>query len=224
MNIGMHDSEWPQLPILGSSQRFIPRRIWCIGRNYRAHALEMGDTRQKPPLVFSKHALTLVSSGIEGMCRMVYPRNCVSLHHEVELVLALGEGAKIIGSAVGLDMTRRVLQQQLKERRGPWTLAKDFDSAAPIGPIRLGAPPKSGPISLAVNGEVRQTGDLSHMLWDVDALVDYLNQYDALAEGDLIFTGTPAGVGPVVVGDQHDDQISGIQSLHVMIVDSSEGV
>lgn len=224
MNIGMDDSEWPQLPILDTTNRFIPRRIWCIGRNYRAHAVEMGDTGDKPPLVFSKHSLNLVPAGPEGTCQMVYPRHCDALHHEVELVLAVGEGGRIIGSAVGLDMTRRAVQRGLKERRGPWTLAKDFHGSAPIGPIRLGMPPKTGSITLAVNEAVRQSGDLSQMLWSPDALLAYLETYDPLSAGDLIFTGTPSGVSAVGVGDVLVAEISGYPKLQVTIVDSSGGV
>jgi len=224
MNRGMDDSEWPQLPILESTDWFIPRRIWCIGRNYRAHALEMGDTGNKPPLVFSKHPMALIPADAEGRCTLAYPRQCESLHHEVELVLAIGAHGKMIGSAVGLDMTRRALQRRLKDRRGPWTLAKDFEGAAPIGPIRLGMPLQSGPITLAVNGEIRQSGDVSQMLWGSEELLKYVEQYDRLAAGDLIFTGTPSGVDAVSIGDVLSAQILGYPTLEVTIVDPDDAV
>lgn len=148
---------------------------------------------------------------------MTYPSETKNLHHEVELVLAIGTGGAIIGSAVGLDMTRRDLQTQMKERGGPWSIAKDFAESAPVGPIVLGDVPEAGLIELRVDGELRQSGDLSMMMWGPEALVRRLNALCPLAAGDLIFTGTPAGVGAVEVGQTLEAKIVGLPPLTVKI-------
>jgi fumarylpyruvate hydrolase len=217
MNLGMDPQQWPRLTILGTEDTFLPRRVWCVGRNYAAHAREMGEDGRKPPLIFSKNPICLTPVAAEVSGRVNYPPDTEALHHEVEMVLALGEGGKVLGAAVGLDMTRRDLQTRMKERRGPWSLAKDFDGAAPIGPIRLGPVPENGEIGLWVDGERRQVANLNEMIWDAEALCKRLSETVQLAAGDLIFTGTPAGVGPVVRGQTLRAEIEGLPTLQVVV-------
>jgi len=192
--------------------------VWCIGRNYVDHAKEMGETGKKPPLVFAKNPMGLVpvKDGETGV--ITYPIETDDLQHEVELVLAIGKGGTIVGSAVGLDMTRRDLQRAMKERRGPWSIAKDFADSAPVGPITLGPPPVQGAIVLRVDGEKRQSGELARMIWGPDALIQRLNRLCPLAAGDLIFTGTPAGVGPVRPGEQMLATVAGLADLRVDVL------
>jgi fumarylpyruvate hydrolase len=203
------------LPISGSDLRFPVHRVYCVGRNYAEHVKEMGgEVGRDPPFFFAKPADALVTDG-----RFPYPSLSTDVHHEVELVVALGPDAKIFGHAVGLDMTRRDLQTAAKKLGRPWEVAKGFDHSAPIGAIvpastALG----SGAIMLDVNGQRRQTGDLSEMIWSVPEIIAELGKLFTLKPGDLIFTGTPSGVGPVQTGDRLDAEIAGVGRLRVYVV------
>jgi fumarylpyruvate hydrolase len=193
-----------------------------VGQNYADHAREMGsDPMRNPPFFFAKPADAVVSSG----AKLPFPPKTGQLHHEVELVIALGEGgssiaagtasAKIFGYAVGIDLTRRDLQAEAKKTGRPWEMGKAFDHSAPIGELRRGVPPSSGSISLSVDGETRQRGDLAQMIWSVPEIISVLSEYVALAPGDLIYTGTPAGVGPVSPGQSLLAEMTGVPSLTV---------
>jgi fumarylpyruvate hydrolase len=211
--------------IVDSSARFPVRRIYCVGRNYADHAREMGhDPDREPPFFFMKPADAVVASG----STLPFPVATDDLHHEIEWVAALGGGganvpvegalALVYGYAVGLDMTRRDLQAIAKKQARPWDMAKGFDASAPISDIvpasRMGHR-TSGAIWLDVNGERRQTGDLSQLIWNLAETIAALSQLVTLAPGDLIFTGTPAGVGPVRPGDRMHGHIEGVGDLHV---------
>ncbi len=212
----------PTIAIAGSSARFPVRRIYCVGQNYADHAREMGnDPDRQPPFFFSKPADAVVASGTE----LPFPPLTQDLHHEVELVLALGAGGRniaveaaealVFGHAVGIDLTRRDLQAAAKKAGRPWDMAKGFDHSAPIGPLTLGAPPASAPITLSLDGEQRQSGDLADMIWSVAEIIATLSTYVELAAGDLIFTGTPAGVGPVLPGQQLRGSIAGLAPVEI---------
>jgi fumarylpyruvate hydrolase len=215
------------VPVVGGGA-FPVRRIYCIGRNYADHAREMGhDPDKEPPFFFGKPADTLVTGGAD----MPYPSLTSDLHHEIELVVALGSGgrdlapaaaeAAVFGYAAGIDMTRRDLQGEAKKLARPWDMAKGFDHSAPIGdivPARVAGHPKQGAIRLTVNGELRQDGDLSQLLWAVPDAISYLSRFLEVRPGDLIFTGTPAGVGAVVRGDRLDGEIEGVGTVSVKIV------
>jgi fumarylpyruvate hydrolase len=216
----------PALPVEGGGL-FPVRRVWCIGRNYAAHAVEMGhDPDREPPFFFAKSADTLDPSG-----EFPYPPKSDDVHHEVELAVALGKGGRDIavadalgcvwGYAVALDMTRRDLQDTAKRMARPWEIAKAFDRSAPIGPLlpaaRLGHPDR-GAITLEVNGALRQEGDLGQMIWKVPEMIAFLSQYFELAPGDVILSGTPSGVGPVVRGDRMLARIEGLPPLEVRVV------
>jgi fumarylpyruvate hydrolase len=211
----------PTIEISGLQQRFPVRRIYCVGRNYAEHTREMGgDPQRELPFFFSKPADAVVGSG-----RLPFPPRTAQLHHEVELVVALhggganlavaDAGAIVFGHAVGIDLTRRDLQAEAKKAGRPWDMAKGFDGSAPIGPLRLGAPPAAGPISLTVDGEVRQRGDLRDMIWSVAEIIAALSSYIELAPGDLIFTGTPAGVGPIERGQTVRGTIAGAEPIEI---------
>jgi fumarylpyruvate hydrolase len=208
--------EVPTIAIAGTTQRFPVRRIFCVGQNYADHAREMGaNPDREQPFFFSKPADAVVESGAV----LPFPRQTNNLHHEVELVVALGVGgsdvsaqdaaAMIFGHAVGIDLTRRDLQADAKAKGRPWDMAKGFDASAPIGALTPGAPPAAGAITLRVNGDLRQNGDLSLMIWNVAEVISKLSTYVALAPGDLIFTGTPAGVGPIQPGETVVAEITG---------------
>jgi fumarylpyruvate hydrolase len=203
------------LPIAGSALRFPVHRVYCVGRNYAEHVKEMGgEVGRDPPFFFAKPADALVTDG-----RFPYPSLSSDVHHEVELVVALGPDAQVFGHAVGLDMTRRDLQAAAKKLGRPWEVAKGFDHSAPIGAIVPGsAALASGAITLDVNGARRQTGDLVEMIWSVPEVVAELGKLFTLKPGDLIFTGTPSGVGPVVRGDRLDAEIAGLGHLRVDVV------
>ncbi|MFN3352446.1 MAG: fumarylacetoacetate hydrolase family protein [Brevundimonas sp.] len=199
----------PSLPIVGRSARFPVRRILCVGQNYAAHAREMGAERADP-FFFSKPADAIVPEGR----RVAYPPSTTNLHHEVELVCAIGTGGAIIGWAVGCDLTRRDLQAAAKAAGRPWDASKGFDQSAPCGPITLGLlPDAEAEIALEVNAETRQRGRLSDMIWAPEEIVAELGKLWRLMPGDLIFTGTPEGVGPVVPGDRIDCRIGGLTPL-----------
>lgn len=199
----------PSLPIHGRSERFPVRRILCVGQNYAAHAREMGHERAEP-FFFSKPADALVADGADPS----YPSATTSLHHEVELVCAVGPGGAFAGWAVGCDLTRRDLQAAAKEKGRPWDAAKGFDGSAPCGALTLGSlPDPTAPISLAVNGETRQTGRLDAMVWNPEEILLKARALWDIRPGDLIFTGTPEGVGPLLPGDRVEAAIGGLQSL-----------
>ena len=216
----------PTIAIAGSTDRFLVRRIFCVGQNYAAHTREMGgDPDRQQPFFFTKPADTVVASGTT----LAFPSRTNDLHHEVELVLALGSGgsniavadaeASIFGHAVGLDLTRRDLQAEAKAAGRPWDMAKGFDHSAPIGLLRLGPPPAAGAIALTVNGEARQSGDLSQMIWTVAEIIAALSTYVELKPGDLIFTGTPSGVGPINRGDTVSGTIESVDAVEISFGD-----
>lgn len=221
----------PAVAVVGSDSRFPVHRIYCVGRNYAPHVREMGGKGEEPPVFFLKpaDAALLVEVGATG--ELPYPSLTHSLHHEVELVVAVGVGGRdiapdqglqhVLGYAVGLDMTRRDLQQQMKDRRAPWELGKSFEHAAPIGPITpAGAVGDMirAEISLSVNGERRQHGALGEMIWSVPQIIAQLSRAWTLAPGDLIYTGTPAGVAAVERGDLIEARITGLEPLRVRVV------
>jgi len=201
----------PSLAIVDDARRFPVRRILCVGQNYAAHAREMGADPSKPaPFFFAKPADALVVDGADP----TYPSATANLHHEVELVVAIGEGGVIAGWAVGVDLTRRDLQSEAKAKGRPWEAGKAFDQSAPCGALTLGAlPDPDAIIQLTVNGEVRQSGRLSDMIWDPAGILAQANRLWRLQPGDLIFTGTPEGVGPVVPGDRVEASIEGLAPL-----------
>ena len=212
----------PTIAISGSEQRFPVHRIYCVGRNYAEHAREMGhDPKKELPFFFSKPADAVVS----GARALPFPPRTAELHHEVELVVALHQrgvnvgvadaAAMIFGYAVGIDLTRRDLQAEAKKSGRPWDMAKGFDHSAPIGPLALGVPPASGAISLSIDGQVRQSGDLKDMIWSVAEIIAALSTYVEVAPGDLIFTGTPAGVGQIKRGQSVRAEIAGIEPLEI---------
>ncbi|NDP58319.1 MAG: fumarylacetoacetate hydrolase family protein [Oxalobacteraceae bacterium] len=211
--------------IAGSADLFPVHRIYCVGRNYADHAIEMGDTGREAPFFFMKpaDAVLPVAEGSVGV--MPYPSMTQDLQHEIELVVAIGRGGKDIavadavahiwGYAIGLDMTRRDLQGASKKLGRPWCTGKGFDYSAPIGPLHREVP--SGTISLQVNGVPRQAGTLGNMIWNVAETIAQLSTLFELQAGDLIFTGTPAGVAAVVPGDLLEGRIEGLGSLQVRI-------
>ena len=199
----------PSLPIDGSAQRFPVRRILCVGQNYAAHAKEMGHERAEP-FFFTKPADAVVVDGADP----VFPLATANLHHEVELVCAVGADGTIAGWAVGCDLTRRDLQAAAKDKSRPWDAAKGFDQSAPCGPVTLGALPDPGaPIALSVNGEARQSGRLNDMVWNPEEILAKARTLWDVRAGDLIFTGTPEGVGPLQPGDRVEASIGGLQPL-----------
>jgi fumarylpyruvate hydrolase len=212
----------PTVAIAGSAQRFPVRRIFCVGQNYADHAREMGsDPTRQAPFFFTKPGDAVVADGT----LLPFPSCTADLHHEVELVIALGQGganvdvaaapALIFGHAVGIDLTRRDLQAEAKKAGRPWDMAKGFDQSAPIGAIVPGLPPAAGAIGLSVDGEVRQAGDLGQMIWNVAEIIAELSRFVTLSGGDLIFTGTPAGVGPIRPGQTVVATIAGLAPLSV---------
>jgi fumarylpyruvate hydrolase len=212
----------PTLAVSGSEQRFPVRRIYCVGLNYADHVREMGnDPDRHPPFFFGKPADAIVATGTS----CAFPVKTALLHHEVELVVALGLGGsnipaqdastRIFGYAVGLDLTRRDLQAEAKKLGRPWDMAKGFDHSAPVGPLTRGVPPAAGSISLTVDGVIRQTGDLSDMNWSVDEIISTLSGFVELMGGDLIFTGTPSGVGPILPGQAVRGEIAGLEPIEV---------
>lgn len=212
----------PTIAITGSEQRFPVRRIYCVGRNYAEHVREMGnDPRKDLPFFFSKPPDAVVGSGRV----LPFPPQTAELHHEVELVVALHRrganvslsdaAALIFGHAVGIDLTRRDLQAEAKKNGRPWDMAKGFDHSAPIGALAMGIPPASGAISLSIDGEARQNGNLKDMIWSVAEIIAALSTYVELAPGDLIFTGTPAGVGPIKHGQSVRGSIAGIDPIEI---------
>lgn len=202
------------LPILGRSHRFPVRRVLCVGQNYAAHAREMGHARAEP-FFFTKPADALVADGADPL----FPTATANLHHEVELVCAVGADGAIAGWAVGCDLTRRDLQAAAKEKGRPWDAAKAFDQSAPCGVLTLGPlPDPAAPISLSVNGETRQSGRLDDMIWNPDEVLAKARELWDVRPGDLIFTGTPEGVSALQPGDRVKASIGGLQSLSFTVV------
>ena len=218
----------PSLPVTGDIRRFAVNRIFCVGRNYADHAREMGhDPDREPPFFFMKPASAILADGRD----MTYPSLSNDLHHEVELVVAIAKGGvnipsqnaleHIYGYGVGLDMTRRDLQGEAKKMGRPWDTGKAFDQSAPCGaitPVVQWGHPDKGSVTLLVNGEIRQEGDLNQLIWNVPDVIASLSSLFTLEPGDLIFTGTPAGVGPVKIGDVLEAKIDGLPTLNTKII------
>ncbi len=220
------------IPIVGSSQVFPVRRIYCIGRNYAAHAREMGsDPTREPPFFFQKPTDAVQNVAIGSTANHPYPSLTKNYHYEIELVAALKSGGKnipvekaldhVFGYTIGLDMTRRDLQRAMGDQKKPWEIGKSFDRSAPLGPIhpvgRVGHFTK-GVISLKVNGQVKQNANLNQMIWSVAEQIAQLSAANELFAGDIIFSGTPENVGPVVVGDLMEGAIEGLPALSVRVV------
>ncbi len=217
----------PTVAVAGTIARFPVRRIFCVGRNYAAHAREMGsDPDREPPFFFGKPADAVVDDG----AIIAYPPETSNFHYEIEMVVAIGTGGRdiaadaaldhVYGYAVGIDLTRRDLQQEAREAGRPWDWAKGFDNSAPCAPIRRVADighPASGRIWLAVNGVVKQDADLGELIWQVPEVIAIVSRSMLLCPGDLIYTGTPAGVGPVVAGDVMTGGIDGIGSISISV-------
>jgi len=213
------------IPVEGGGV-FPVRRVYCIGRNYAAHAIEMGhDPDREPPFFFQKNPDSLDASS-----EMPYPVGTSDLHHEIEMMVALKSGGRDIaledalshvwGYGVALDMTRRDLQGEAKKLGRPWEIGKSFEHSAPISPLlpvsKVGHP-STGEITLHVNGALHQEGDLAQMIWKTPEIIRYLSQYFELAAGDVILTGTPAGVGPVARGDVMEGKVAGLGTLRVRV-------
>jgi len=216
------------LPVRGTDETFPVHRVYCVGRNYAAHAVEMGhDPDKEPPFFFQKNPDNLVAGGGD----FPYPPASSDVHHEIEMVVALAKGGRdipqdraldhVYGYGVGLDMTRRDLQGEAKKAGRPWEVGKAFEQSAPCGEIvpasAIGHPDR-GTVWLKVNGEIRQEGDLNQLIWKVPEMIAYLSGLFTLAPGDLIFSGTPAGVGPVNRGDRLEGHVEGVGDLSVTVV------
>jgi fumarylpyruvate hydrolase len=216
------------LPVVGVDGVAPVHRIYCVGRNYADHAREMGhDPDREPPFFFSKPADAIVVEGGD----VPYPPKTSDLHHEIELVVVLGRGGAdiaveealdhVYGYAVGIDLTRRDLQGEAKKAGRPWDLGKGFDASAPcsaVQPAGVIGHPAAGAIWLKVNGEARQSGDLAQQIWNVPETISYLSGFITLKPGDLIFTGTPAGVGAVVAGDRLEGHIDAVGDIAITLV------
>lgn len=215
----------PLLPVAESQKAFPVGRIYCVGRNYAEHAREMGhDPDREPPFFFMKPANAVVQNG----ATIAYPQVTKDLHHEIEMVVAIGKGGAnipleqaldhVFAYGVGLDMTRRDIQGEAKKMGRPWEMGKAFDNSAPcsaLKPVTMVGHPAKGAIWLKVNGEVRQKGDLADLIWTVPETIAYLSQLVTLRPGDLIMSGTPAGVGPVQRGDKLEGHVDGLGDLTV---------
>jgi fumarylpyruvate hydrolase len=217
------------VPVTGGG-KFPVHRIYCVGRNYAEHAQEMGHTGREPPFFFMKPADTVVVVPDGETGSIDYPGLTSNLHHEIELVVAIGKGGSNIkaadaaehiwGYAIGLDMTRRDLQNDMKKQGRPWDIGKGFEQSAPIGPITAKAKTGEllkGAITLHVNGTLKQKGDLSDLIWSVNETIEQLSNGWTLQPGDLIFSGTPAGVGAVVRGDVMEGAVAGLGALKVAV-------
>jgi fumarylpyruvate hydrolase len=221
----------PMLPIAGSSDLFPVRRIYCIGRNYAAHAREMGsDPNREPPFFFQKPSDAIQYVAVGTTADHPYPTLTKNYHYEIELVAALGKGGRnvpveqaldlVYGYTVGLDMTRRDLQRAMGDEKKPWEIGKSFDRSAPMGPLHRVADVghfTKGAITLKVNGAVKQSADLNQMTWSVAEQIAKLSQAFELMPGDLIYSGTPENVGPVVPGDVMQGFIAGLPTLDVRV-------
>ncbi len=226
MNFVIPAPEESSVAVSGSQDRFPVRRIYCVGRNYAAHVREMGNDEREPPFFFTKPGSAIVENG----STIPYPPGTENLHFEAELVVAIGVGAvdvsvenaleHVWGYAVGNDLTRRDIQAAAKKMARPWDMAKGFDNSAPCGalhPVSEVGHPNEGSIRLNLDGAVQQDADLAEMIWSVPEVISYLSGLVALAPGDLIFTGTPAGVGPVKPGETMVVEIEGLSPLSTSI-------
>lgn len=202
------------VPIVGSDALFPVRRILCVGRNYAAHRREMGGDDRDPPFFFAKPADTLVLPGSD----VPYPSVTGNLHHEIELVAAIGEGGKVFGHAVGVDLTRRDLQNAAKDKGQPWEAGKAFDHSAPISAIRPGPVDPEAAIEIRVNGQVRQSASIGDMIWSVPEVIEQAGKLWTLAPGDLIFTGTPEGVAAIARGDTVEGSVAGVGEVKFKVV------
>ncbi|AKM31083.1 5-carboxymethyl-2-hydroxymuconate isomerase [Pandoraea faecigallinarum] len=220
------------IPVVGSNDQFAVRRVYCVGRNYAAHAREMGfDPDREPPFFFCKPADAVLPVAYGDTLELPYPAQTNNYHYEAELVAVIGKAGSDIpldqalehvwGYAVGLDMTRRDLQMKMREMGRPWEIGKAFDASAPIGPIHpvssVGHIEKAG-ISLTVDGVQKQKSDITHLIWSVAETVSYLSQFFRLEPGDLIYTGTPEGVGPVKAGETMVTAVEGLGEITVRVV------
>jgi fumarylpyruvate hydrolase len=218
------------VPVLGHTERFPVHRIYCVGRNYEEHAKEMGFTGREPPFFFMKPADAIVVADAGQTATIPYPSLTANLHHEIELVVAIGRGGRnikaadaadhIFGYAVGLDMTRRDLQSDMKKQGRPWCIGKAYDHSAPIGPITTAA--KAGDIANAaiwvqVNGSDRQRSNVSKLIWNIAETIEHLSAAWELQAGDLIYTGTPEGVAAVVSGDTMTGGVDGLSGITVRV-------
>ena len=219
------------VPVVGLDAVFPVHRIYCVGRNYAEHAKEMGGTGREAPFFFMKPADAVLVALPGQPALMPYPSLTTNLHHEIELVVAIGKGGKnipaahafehIYGYAVGLDMTRRDLQNDMKKQSRPWCIGKGFDHSAPIGPITCAKDVQAieqANIALQVNGQDRQRSNVSQLIWNIAETIEQLSTAWELQSGDLIYTGTPEGVGAVVSGDKLLGEISGLTSIYVHII------
>ncbi len=230
MNYVLPPPNITSLAITGRSERFPIRRVYCVGRNYVEHAQEMGFSGREPPFFFMKPADAVVPVEQGQVARIAYPSLTQNLHHEVELVVAIGQGGRDIpvsaaaqhiwGYAVGLDMTRRDLQNEAKKQGRPWEIGKAFEQSAPIGPLT----PKSGhevlargSIELEVNARKVQSSDIGKLIWSIPEIIEHLSAAWTLAPGDLILTGTPEGVGPVVRGDRLLARCEGCEPIELVV-------
>jgi fumarylpyruvate hydrolase len=225
MKFAIEFPQTPVLPVAESNTVFPVGRIYCVGRNYAEHAREMGhDPDREPPFFFMKPADAIVQNG----ATIPYPQATKDLHHEIEMTVAIGKGGAnipedkaldhVFGYGVGLDMTRRDLQGEAKKMGRPWEMGKAFDNSAPctlIKPVSMVGHPAKGAIWLKVNGAVKQKGDLAEMIWNVPEMIAYLSKLITLQPGDLIMSGTPAGVGPVQAGDKLEGHVDGVGDLMV---------
>ncbi len=220
------------VPVVGTTDRFPVRRVYCVGRNYEEHAKEMGFTGREPPFFFFKPADAVVPVNAGETGNMAYPSLTKNLHHEIELVVAISKGGKnikaadalnhVYGYAVGLDMTRRDLQNEMKKQGRPWEIGKSFEESAPIGPITPAA--QAGDIANAaiwvqVNGQDRQRSNVSKLIWNIGEFIEYMSAAWELQPGDLIYSGTPEGVAAVVVGDTLVGGIDGLETLQVTVTE-----
>ncbi|MGE5523315.1 MAG: fumarylacetoacetate hydrolase family protein [Rhodospirillaceae bacterium] len=225
MNYAIEFPGTPTLPVVESNKAFPVGRIYCVGRNYAEHAREMGhDPDREPPFFFMKPADAIVQNG----ATIPYPQVTKDLHHEIELIVAIGKGGSnipvdkalghVFGYGVGLDMTRRDLQGEAKKMGRPWEMGKAFDNSAPCTALKTVAMvghPAKGAIWLKVNGQFKQKGDLSEMIWNVPETIAYLSNLITLRPGDIIMSGTPAGVGPVQRGDRLEGHVEGVGDLTI---------
>jgi fumarylpyruvate hydrolase len=217
------------LAIAGRDERFPVNRVFCVGRNYAAHAREMGkDPDREPPFFFMKPANAVVDAA--SPASVPYPPKTKNYHHEIELVVAIGRGGRdipiaralehVYGYAVGLDMTRRDLQLEARDKGRPWEFGKSFALSAPVGALSRAEDighPSAAVITLTVNGQPRQSSDIAKLIWSVPECVAYLSEYEALEAGDIIMTGTPEGVNAVVAGDVMHGEVQGLRAIEVRV-------